>query len=86
MKNSIHMEFKKNLMKELNKLDNSFDKIHRVLEQCLSKGVEESVESCVATTKNKILDVSVIFNVLQNESPFSCHFNTGIFFLWCHSE
>ncbi|XP_051718523.1 nuclear GTPase SLIP-GC-like isoform X1 [Ctenopharyngodon idella] len=54
-KASIHTELKKNLLKERNKLDKCFVNIHKVLEQCLSKGVEKSVQSCVATTKDKIL-------------------------------
>ncbi|XDV34055.1 hypothetical protein PO909_004265 [Leuciscus waleckii] len=52
---SIHNELENNLKKALNELDNSFDNIYRVLEQCLSKGVEKSKKSCVATTKDEIV-------------------------------
>ncbi|KAK9962726.1 hypothetical protein ABG768_008080 [Culter alburnus] len=55
MKASIHTELKKNLQEERTKLKKSFDNIHNVLEQCLSKGVEESVQSCVTTTMDTIL-------------------------------
>ncbi|ROL44239.1 Tripartite motif-containing protein 35 [Anabarilius grahami] len=55
MKASIHTELKENLLQERNKLNKSLFNIHDVLEQCLSKGVEKSVQSCVAITKDKIL-------------------------------
>ncbi|XP_056124364.1 nuclear GTPase SLIP-GC-like [Rhinichthys klamathensis goyatoka] len=54
-RDSIHKELKNNLKKALNELDNSFDNIYRVLEQLLSKGVENSKQSCVATTKAEIV-------------------------------
>ncbi|XP_051728052.1 nuclear GTPase SLIP-GC-like isoform X12 [Ctenopharyngodon idella] len=48
------MELEKNLMKALNELDKYFDSIYSDLEQCLSKGVDESEKSCVASTKKLI--------------------------------
>ncbi len=53
-------EFEKNLRKSLVELDKYFVNIYNDLEQCLSKGVEESVKSCVASTKELIAPVSVI--------------------------
>ncbi len=53
-------EFEKNLRKSLVELDKYFDSIYNDLEQCLSKGVEESLQSCVAATKKLIAPVSVI--------------------------
>ncbi|XP_058610364.1 nuclear GTPase SLIP-GC-like isoform X1 [Onychostoma macrolepis] len=47
-------EFEKNLKKSLTELDKYFDSIYKDLEQCLSKGVEEAVNSCVASTKKLI--------------------------------
>lgn len=60
MKDEVCMEFEESLMKALNKLDSRFNTIYSVLEQCLSKGVEKSVELCVASTKAMIVPVSVI--------------------------
>ncbi|XP_016410565.1 nuclear GTPase SLIP-GC-like [Sinocyclocheilus rhinocerous] len=50
----VHMEFEKNLMEALNELNNRFDSIYNDLEKCLSKGVEESVQLCVASTNELI--------------------------------
>ncbi|XP_077051303.1 nuclear GTPase SLIP-GC-like [Siphateles boraxobius] len=50
----VYMELKNNLKKALNELDSRFDIIYRDLEQCLSKGVDESVQLCVASTKAMI--------------------------------
>ncbi len=47
-------------MKSLTELDKYFDSIYNDLEQRLSKGVEESVQLCVASTKKMIAPVSVI--------------------------
>ncbi|KAK7141706.1 hypothetical protein R3I93_015753 [Phoxinus phoxinus] len=47
----VYMELEKNLKKALNKLGSRFDRIYSDLEQCLSKGVDESVQLCVASTK-----------------------------------
>ncbi|XP_058608550.1 nuclear GTPase SLIP-GC-like [Onychostoma macrolepis] len=47
-------EFKKNLRKSQAELDKYFNSIYKNLDQCLSKGVEESVKSCVAATKKLI--------------------------------
>ncbi|KAK9976509.1 hypothetical protein ABG768_021714 [Culter alburnus] len=55
MKDEVCMEFEESLMKALNKLDSRFNTIYSVLEQCLSKGVEKSVELCVASTKAMIV-------------------------------
>lgn len=54
------MEFEKNLMTSLNDLDKYFDAIYSDLDGCLSKGVGESVESCVASTNKMIALVSLI--------------------------
>ncbi|XP_016133417.1 nuclear GTPase SLIP-GC-like [Sinocyclocheilus grahami] len=54
MKVNIRNEFEKNLMKALIELDKYFDSIYKDLEQRLSNGVEESVQSCVASTKKCI--------------------------------
>ncbi|XP_051728075.1 nuclear GTPase SLIP-GC isoform X1 [Ctenopharyngodon idella] len=50
----VYRELEKNLMKALKELDSRFDTIYSDLEQCLSKGVEESVQLCVASTKAMI--------------------------------
>ncbi|CAM4609598.1 unnamed protein product [Leuciscus chuanchicus] len=47
----VYMELENNLMKALNELDSRFDRIYSDLEQYLSKGVDESVQLCVASTK-----------------------------------
>ncbi len=60
MKINIRNEFEKKLMKSLNELDKRFDTIYNDLEQKLSKGVEESVNSCVTSTKELISAVSLI--------------------------
>ncbi|KAK7139336.1 hypothetical protein R3I93_016469 [Phoxinus phoxinus] len=54
-RDSIHRDLKNNLKKALKELDNSFDKINRILEQRLSEGVDKSNQSCVATTKDLIV-------------------------------
>ncbi|XP_016146587.1 uncharacterized protein [Sinocyclocheilus grahami] len=51
MKINIRIKFEKNLMKSLIELDKYFDSIYNDLEQHLSKGVDESVQLCVASTK-----------------------------------
>ncbi|KAL1255191.1 hypothetical protein QQF64_013252 [Cirrhinus molitorella] len=56
-KNMIEMKvnkFKKNLENSLTELDKYFDSIYNDLEQHLSNGVEESVNSCVDSTKKLI--------------------------------
>lgn len=85
MKASIHTELKKNLQEERTKLKKSFDNIHNVLEQCLSKGVEESVQSCVTTTMDTILRVSVNLMFYKMNHHFLAIL-TLVFFLLCHSE
>lgn len=60
MKINIRNELENKLMKSLNELDKRFDTIYNDLEQKLSKGVEESVNSCVTSTKELITDVSLI--------------------------
>ncbi|XP_073677415.1 nuclear GTPase SLIP-GC-like isoform X3 [Garra rufa] len=47
---TIRKVLENNLMKALNELDTYFDSIYNDLDQCLSKGVEESVQLCVAST------------------------------------
>ncbi|KAK7149265.1 hypothetical protein R3I94_008784 [Phoxinus phoxinus] len=54
MKEKVFMEFEESLMKALKKLDIWFDTIYSVLDQCLSKGVEKSVELCDASTEAMI--------------------------------
>jgi len=54
------MELENNLKKALNELDSRFDTIYTNLEKFLSKGVDESVQLCVASTKAIIAPVSVI--------------------------
>ncbi|KAL0147378.1 hypothetical protein M9458_057321, partial [Cirrhinus mrigala] len=50
-KASVRTELENNLTKALNELDKYFGNIHHDLKQRLSKGVKESVNSCVASTK-----------------------------------
>ncbi|KAK7139340.1 hypothetical protein R3I93_016472 [Phoxinus phoxinus] len=47
----VYMKLEKDLKKALNKMDSHFDTIYTDLEQFLSKGVDESVQLCVASTK-----------------------------------
>ncbi|XP_039534555.1 nuclear GTPase SLIP-GC-like isoform X2 [Pimephales promelas] len=47
----VCMELENNLKKALNELDSRFDTIYTNLEKFLSRGVEESVQLCVASTK-----------------------------------
>ncbi|XP_056336207.1 nuclear GTPase SLIP-GC-like [Danio aesculapii] len=54
LKGKVRIEYKKNLRKSLNELDRYFDSIYNVLEQGLSRGVEQSVQKCVASTKELI--------------------------------
>ncbi|XP_073677595.1 nuclear GTPase SLIP-GC-like [Garra rufa] len=63
MKDSIRMELESNLVKVLHELDKYFDSIYNDLEQHLSKGVEESVQLCVASTKAFIMPVT--YNTLE---------------------
>ncbi len=60
MKINIRNELENKLMKSLNELDKGFDTIYNDLEQKLSKGVEESVNLCVTSTKELISAVSLI--------------------------
>ncbi|XP_067217463.1 nuclear GTPase SLIP-GC-like isoform X2 [Chanodichthys erythropterus] len=53
-KDKIYTELEKNLKKALMELDSRFDTIYSDLKQRLSKGVEESVQLCVASTKAMI--------------------------------
>ncbi|XP_051728040.1 nuclear GTPase SLIP-GC-like isoform X3 [Ctenopharyngodon idella] len=48
------VELEENLKMSLNELGKYFDSIYSDLEQCLSKGVDESEKSCVASTKKLI--------------------------------
>ncbi|XDV34053.1 hypothetical protein PO909_004263 [Leuciscus waleckii] len=50
----VYMKLEKNLKKALNELDSRFETIKSDLGQCLSKGVDESVQVCVASTKAMI--------------------------------
>ncbi|KAK7124429.1 hypothetical protein R3I94_018712 [Phoxinus phoxinus] len=47
----VYMKLEKDLKKALNEMDSHFDTIYTDLEQFLSKGVDESVQLCVASTK-----------------------------------
>ncbi|RXN15447.1 nuclear GTPase SLIP-GC-like protein [Labeo rohita] len=51
MKVAIRMDLENNLKVALSEMDKYFDNISNDLEKCLSKGVEESVQSCVASAK-----------------------------------
>ncbi|RXN25355.1 hypothetical protein ROHU_021556 [Labeo rohita] len=48
---AIRMDLENNLKKALIEMDTYFDSIYNDLEKCLSKGVEESVQKCVASAK-----------------------------------
>ncbi|XP_056092504.1 nuclear GTPase SLIP-GC-like [Rhinichthys klamathensis goyatoka] len=58
MKEKVFMDLEESLMKALNELDIRFDTIYRVLDECLSKGVDNSVKSCVKSTEALITPVS----------------------------
>ncbi|XP_051746308.1 nuclear GTPase SLIP-GC-like isoform X30 [Ctenopharyngodon idella] len=73
MKDKVSMEFEESLMKALNELDSRFNTIYSVLEQCLSKGVEKSVELCVASTN------TVIQNVLHQTLRALCRYGGRYF-------
>ncbi|XP_058609730.1 nuclear GTPase SLIP-GC-like isoform X2 [Onychostoma macrolepis] len=51
MKVTIRMDLENNLKKALSEMDKYFDSIYNDLDTCLSKGVEESVQLCVASAK-----------------------------------
>ncbi|XP_057184476.1 nuclear GTPase SLIP-GC-like isoform X1 [Triplophysa rosa] len=46
-----------NIVKELKLLDGHFEDLYETLKRCLSKGVEESVRSCVNTTQDMLSSV-----------------------------
>ncbi|RXN13067.1 nuclear GTPase SLIP-GC-like protein [Labeo rohita] len=48
---AIRMDLENNLKKALIEIDKYFDSIYNDLEKCLSKGVNESVQKCVASAK-----------------------------------
>ncbi|XP_051949150.1 nuclear GTPase SLIP-GC-like [Xyrauchen texanus] len=50
-KSSVHIEFEENFKKAQNELVKYFDNIYNILEKCLSEGVEESVQLCLANTQ-----------------------------------
>ncbi|XP_067282375.1 nuclear GTPase SLIP-GC-like isoform X2 [Pseudorasbora parva] len=54
IKTVVHKDLEENLEKALNELNHNFDSPTRILDQCLLKGAEESVELCVATAKSSI--------------------------------
>ncbi|ROL48915.1 Nuclear GTPase SLIP-GC [Anabarilius grahami] len=65
----VYTELEKNLKKALKELDSRFDTIYSDLEQRLSKGVEESVQLCVASTKAMIspnMDKRGFHKILQD--------------------
>ncbi|XP_050992005.1 uncharacterized protein LOC127181368 isoform X1 [Labeo rohita] len=51
MKVTVRMDLENNLKAALSEMDKYFDSIYNDLEKCLSKGVEESVQKCVASAK-----------------------------------
>ncbi|KAA0710116.1 Nuclear GTPase SLIP-GC [Triplophysa tibetana] len=51
------MELQTNLEKNLKLLDDNFEGLYEKLKRCLSKGVEESVRSCVKTTQDMLSSV-----------------------------
>ncbi|KAL1255206.1 hypothetical protein QQF64_013267 [Cirrhinus molitorella] len=53
-KETIRMDLEKSLKKALSEMDKYFDGIYNNLENSLSTGVEQSVKSCVASTKDMI--------------------------------
>lgn len=59
-KAEVHEALLKNLEEALKELDCQLDSLSKILDQCLSKGVEESVEQCVNTKNSMIDSVSVI--------------------------
>lgn len=60
----------KNLAKALKVLDHQINSLHKILDQCLSKGVEKSVELCVGTKNTMMASVSIILLNVK-EKPFS---------------
>ncbi|KAF4115115.1 hypothetical protein G5714_002604 [Onychostoma macrolepis] len=56
-KAKVHRDLEINLHKALKELGCQFDSCYKVLEDCLSAGVEESVSSCVKTTQDMIKSV-----------------------------
>ncbi|KAA0710115.1 hypothetical protein E1301_Tti018905 [Triplophysa tibetana] len=56
-KEGVQTKLEKSLEKKLKILDGQFDSLYGILEQCLSKGVEESVKSFVKTKRGVILPV-----------------------------
>lgn len=58
-KAKVHSDLEMNLDRALEELACQFDSCYKILEECLSAGVEESVSSCVKTTQDMIKSVSV---------------------------
>ncbi|XP_048058475.1 nuclear GTPase SLIP-GC-like isoform X2 [Megalobrama amblycephala] len=54
----VHKDLEESLVKALNDLDHHFDSSYKILDECLTKGVEESVELCVKTTKSMMASVA----------------------------
>uniref|UniRef100_A0A673IKL1 Nuclear GTPase SLIP-GC-like n=1 Tax=Sinocyclocheilus rhinocerous TaxID=307959 RepID=A0A673IKL1_9TELE len=50
----------KNLAKALNVLDHQLNSLYKIMDQCLSKGVEKSVELCVGTKNAMIASVTPV--------------------------
>ncbi|XP_026064500.1 nuclear GTPase SLIP-GC-like [Carassius auratus] len=57
-KAEVHEALLKNLEEALKELDCQLDSLSKILDQCLSKGVEESVEQCVNTKNSMIASVA----------------------------
>ncbi len=60
MKAVVHGALQKNLAKALKVLNRQFDSLYKILDQCLSKGVEKSVKLCVGTKNSMIASVRII--------------------------
>ncbi|XP_065143630.1 nuclear GTPase SLIP-GC-like isoform X2 [Paramisgurnus dabryanus] len=51
IKDKVHKEYEKNLMKAQKELDKYFDSCYNDLKKCLSAGVSKSIQSCVPDTE-----------------------------------
>ncbi|XP_056336506.1 nuclear GTPase SLIP-GC-like isoform X2 [Danio aesculapii] len=65
IKAAVRKDYCESFEKALRELNCRFDSLHEIMEQCLSKGVEKSVEQCVSTTKPVIAYVKPSDKTLQ---------------------